>query len=261
MWAIASSPSERPDVQLSGRKALVTGGGRGLGFGIVQGFLASGAEVAVLDLPGQLSAIGTLRETGASVAGFASDLSDRDDLQAGFDAALAGLGGRLDILVNNAGIWDDTPSLDMPLETWDRILETNLTAAFSLSRRAAEVMLPRRWGRIVNIASIRSFRGGMNAAAYAASKGAVALLTQTLSNEWAPSGLRVNAIAPGAMVTALTDKLRGDPAAVEGFLKRIPAGRWGRPDDVAGLAVFLAGEASDYVTGAIIPCDGGFLAN
>ncbi|MFG1403372.1 SDR family NAD(P)-dependent oxidoreductase [Xanthobacter sediminis] len=245
---------------LSGRRALVTGGGRGLGFGIVEGFLAAGAQVAVIDRPGSLADVDRLSAAGARIASVAADLADREQLQAGFDAALASLGGELDILVNNAGVWDDTPSITMPLATWDRIIEVNLTAAFALSRRAAEVMLPRGWGRIINIGSIRSLRGGMNAAAYAASKGAIALLTQTLSNEWAPSGLRVNAIAPGAMITPLTEKLRSNPAAVADFLKRIPAGRWGRPEDVAGLAVFLASDAADYVTGAIIPCDGGFLA-
>lgn len=246
---------------VTGRKALVTGAGRGLGLAIVESFLAAGIEVAALDLPAGLSAIEALRSSGARVTAVAADLADRDALQAGFDAALAALGGRLDILVNNAGVWDDTPSITMSLDTWDRIVEINLTAAFSLSRRAAETMLPRGSGRIVNIASIRSFRGGMNASAYAASKGAVALLTQTLSNEWAPRGLRVNAIAPGAMETPLTERLRGDPGAVAAFLKRIPVGRWGRPEDVTGLALFLASDASDYVTGAVIPCDGGFLAN
>lgn len=142
---------------------------------------------------------------------------------------------------------------------WDRIIEVNLTAAFALSRHAARLMLPRGRGRIINIGSIRSLRGGHNAAAYAASKGGIALLTQTLSNEWAPSGLRVNAIAPGAMVTVLTEKLRHDPEVVTRFIERIPARRWGSPADVAGLAIFLASDASDYVTGAIIPCDGGSL--
>lgn len=265
MSVTVSSPSEAgasfaSRFSLAGRKALVTGGASGLGLGIVEGFLAAGAQVVVLDLAGRFAAIDALCEDGAAVSAIAADLADRDQLHAGFDAALAQFGGAIDILVNNAGVWDDTPSIALPMETWDQLMEINVTAAFALARRAGQVMLPRGRGRIINIASIRSFRGGMNAAAYAASKGAVALLTQTLSNEWAPAGLRVNAIAPGAMETALTEKLRRDPAAVEAFLKRIPAGRWGRPADVAGLAVFLAGDAADYVTGAIIPCDGGVLA-
>lgn len=240
---------------LSGRKAIVTGGARGIGRAIAEGFISVGAEVVCIDHAWDPS------EQADRPAAVVTDLSDRGALERGFGEALKQLGGQIDILVNNAGLWDDTPSLEMELDVWDRIIEVNLTAAFALSRRAAAVMIPRGSGRIINIGSIRSLRGGQNAAAYAASKGGVALLTQTLSNEWAPLGLRVNAIAPGAMVTALTEKLRRDPAAVARFIERIPARRWGTPADVTGLAIFLGSDASDYVTGAIIPCDGGFLAS
>lgn len=252
-------PSQIPNISklfdLSGRRAVITGGARGIGRAIADGFLEVGADVVCIDRGWESS---DLPADNRQIV--TADLSDRSDLKRGFDEAVERLGGQIDVLVNNAGIWDDTPSLHMELEMWDRIIEVNLTAAFVLSRHAARLMLPRGRGRIINIGSIRSLRGGHNAAAYAASKGGIALLTQTLSNEWAPSGLRVNAIAPGAMVTVLTEKLRHDPEVVTRFIERIPARRWGSPADVAGLAIFLASDASDYVTGAIIPCDGGFLA-
>lgn len=241
---------------LSGRRALVTGGGGGLGSGIAEALAGAGARVAVL---GRSAAAD---ETAARIDGVAvrADLSDRDDLLRGFNEAVAALGG-LEVLVASHGTLHVAPALALGLDEWDDTLEVNLTSVFALCQLAGELMVPRGDGKIVTVASMLSFQGGLSASAYAASKGGIAQLTKALANEWAPHGVNVNAIAPGYMKTALNRHIwQEDPARSESVLARLPAGRWGEPADLAGAAVFLASAASDYVHGIVLPVDGGWLA-
>jgi 2-deoxy-D-gluconate 3-dehydrogenase len=241
---------------LSGRRALVTGGGGGLGSAIVAALAEAGAQVAAV---GRSPTVETAAERADGVA-VVADLSDRDALRRGFDDAVEALGG-LDVLVAAHGTVHAGPALDLSLEDWDDTLEVNLTSVFELCRLAGGLMVPRRSGKIVTIASMLSFQGGFRAVPYAASKGGVAQLTKALANEWAPHGVNVNAIAPGYVKTALNRHIwRDDPARSEAVLARLPAGRWGEPADLAGAAVFLASPASDYVHGVVLPVDGGWLA-
>jgi 2-deoxy-D-gluconate 3-dehydrogenase len=168
--------------------------------------------------------------------------------------------GRLDILVNNAGIIRRAPALEFSEKDWDDVLQINLKATFFLSQAAAKVMVKQGSGRIINVASMLSFQGGIIVPSYTAAKSAVAGVTRALANEWAKHNINVNAIAPGYMATDNTAPLRADPVRSQAILDRIPAGRWGTPDDLKGIVVFLASAASDYMTGAIVPVDGGWLA-
>ena len=168
--------------------------------------------------------------------------------------------GKVDILVNNAGIIRRAPAIEYSAKDWDEVMAVNSRAVFFLCQAAARDMLRRKAGKIVNVASLLSFQGGVIVPAYSASKGAVAQLTKALANEWAPLGINVNAIAPGYMATDNTRALRDDPARSKAILDRIPAGRWGEPEDVAGAAVFLSSRASDYVNGHVLVVDGGWLS-
>jgi 2-deoxy-D-gluconate 3-dehydrogenase len=181
-----------------------------------------------------------------------------DELHSAVDDVVAGLGG-LDILVNNAGTIRRAPAAEFPASDWDDVLSVNLDAVFHLSQAAGRHMLARRSGRIINVASMLSFQGGILVPAYTASKHAVAGLTKALANEWAASGVTVNAIAPGYMATDNTAPLRADEDRAASILGRIPAGRWGEASDLQGAFVFLASDAAAYITGAIIPVDGGWL--
>lgn len=247
---------------LAGRHAVVTGGAGGLGLGIAEGLARAGAQVVLIDSAAEVQrAAAGLVNAGLNAQALRADLGDRQQLATVADQAQALLGGRVDILVNNAGYQVRAPALQLSVEQWDGQLEVNLTACFLLAQRYAPGMVERGHGKIINLASIRSFVGSHNALAYAVSKGGIAQLTRSLSNELAPTGVQVNAIAPGYMDTALTAQLTRDSELSAQALQRVPAGRWGKPGDVQGLAVFLASAASDYVSGAIIPCDGGFLAH
>jgi 2-deoxy-D-gluconate 3-dehydrogenase len=241
---------------LTGRLALVTGAGGGIGSGIAEALAAAGARVAAVGRSD------TARETAATTGGAAvvADLSSRDGVRRGFDAAVAALGG-LDILVTAHGTAHPGAALEVEPEAWDETLDVNLTSVFELCRLAGELMVARGSGKIITIASMLSFQGGFRAAAYAASKGGVAQLTKALANEWAPHGVNVNAIAPGYVKTSLNRHIwADDPARSEAVLGRLPAARWGEPSDLAGAAVFLAAPASDYVHGVVLPVDGGWLA-
>lgn len=241
---------------LAGRRALVTGGGGGIGQGIVSALADAGATVAVL---GRSPAV---EDAAASAGGVAvrADLSDRSELTRGFEESVEALGG-LDVLVTCHGTVHAAPALELTLADWDDTVETNLTAVFELCQLAGALMVPRGRGKIITIASMLSFQGGFGAAAYAASKGGVAQLTKALANEWAPHGVNVNAIAPGYVKTPLNRHIwESDLARSEAVLARLPAGRWGVPPDLAGAAVFLAAPASDYVHGIVLPVDGGWLA-
>ncbi|MBO4886952.1 MAG: SDR family oxidoreductase [Firmicutes bacterium] len=234
---------------LSGKWALVTGG-RGLAVGMAEGLAKAGADVILMSR--------STPETEAFPY-IQADLSSRESVKKGFDEVLAITGGRLDILVNCAGIQRRHEIEEFPIEDWDEVIEVNLTACFELCQLAGNVMLKQGKGKIINIASMISFFGGMRIPAYAASKGGVAQLTKSLAVGWAGKGIQVNAIAPGYMATDMNTALIEDPVRNASILSRIPAGRWGTKEDMAGPCVFLASEASDYVSGAILPVDGAYL--
>lgn len=245
---------------LSGRHAIVTGAGRGLGKGIAEGLCEAGACVSLISQGNSaLEAAGELEAKGFQATGYRCDLGKEDELTGTFERILGEHGGRLDILVNNAGIQRRSPCENFSPEDWDAVMNINLRAVFMLCQSAGRVMLTRGRGKIINMASMLSWFGGYMVPAYAASKGGVAQLTKALSNEWASKGIQVNAIAPGYMDTEMNTGLIRDKGRNREILTRIPAGRWGTPEDVKGLAVFLASDASDYISGAVIPVDGGYL--
>lgn len=245
---------------LHDKKAIVTGACAGLGQKIAQGLAEAGATVVLIDRIDETEKIaGEMSVNGLQFYGVKADLLNRETLKEGFDEAVKKLGG-LDILVNNAGMQVRGPAEDIPLDKWDRLIELNVTSVFEMSQLAAKQMIPQGGGKIINVASMLSFFGGYTCTPYAASKGAVAQLTKAFSNEWASKGINVNAIAPGYMDTALNTAIINDPVRNHEITLRIPSGHWGKPDDLKGTVIFLASKASDYVTGAIIPIDGGYLS-
>ncbi len=247
--------------RLDGKNALVTGSHKGLGAAIAVALAQAGANVACHGRdPNPGSACREIESLGRKTFYFAGDVADAQVCSALIDKTLAEFGS-IDILVNNAGIIRRAPAEDFSSEDWDAVIGVNLTAVFRLSQLAGRQMLKQgKPGKIVNIASVLSFQGGLRVPAYAAAKGGVAQLTKALSNEWAAKGINVNAIAPGYMSTDNTSALRQDPVRNRQILERIPAGRWGDPRDLAGAAVFLCSSASDYVHGHLLVVDGGWLA-
>ena len=244
---------------LSGRVALVTGANTGLGQAIAIALAAAGADIVAAGRSDPSDTAARVRALGRRFHALHADLADSAAVAALVDGTLAAF-GRLDILVNNAGIIRRADALEVTVEDWDAVLDTNLKSLFFLSQAAARHMLGAGGGKIINVASLLSFQGGIRVPAYTASKSAVAGLTHALANEWAASGINVNAIAPGYFETNNTAALRSDEVRAPQILARIPAGRWGQPDDLAGAAVFLASAASDYVHGIVLPVDGGWLA-
>jgi 2-dehydro-3-deoxy-D-gluconate 5-dehydrogenase len=246
---------------LSGRTALVTGAKRGIGRAMAEALAAAGSDIvgvsASLEESG--SAVGDAVEAmGRTFRGYACDFSDRSALRAFIDRIDAD-GIVPDILVNNAGTIRRKPAAEHEDELWDEVIETNLSAQFVLSREIGRGMVARGSGKIIFTASLLTFQGGITVPGYAASKGGIGQLTKALANEWAPKGVNVNAIAPGYIATDNTQALQDDAARSKAILERIPAGRWGRPEDFAGPAVFLASAASDYVHGTILTVDGGWM--
>ena len=246
---------------LSGQKALVTGSSRGIGRAIAEALLEAGAEVVINGVSEGVfkTAEELATRTAWSPIPIRADMAQRQEVKRLFDESLARL-GRLDIVFVNHGIQRKHEAADFPVEDWDLVLEVDLTSLFLLDQLAGQHMLARGSGKIINIASLISVIGGMTVPAYAAAKGGVVQLTKALSNEWAGRGVTVNAIVPGFIETDLTQDLVNDPGEGASVLARIPMGRWGKPDDLKGIAVFLASAASNYVSGAVIPVDGGFLA-
>jgi 2-dehydro-3-deoxy-D-gluconate 5-dehydrogenase len=244
---------------LTGQLAVVTGAKRGIGFAMAEALAAAGADVigvsATLEASG--SAISKAVEAhGRSFEARAVDFADR--------AAVLALGEELstrnvDILVNNAGTIERAPAAEHPLELWDRVLEVDLSSQFALTQLLARPMLARGRGKVIFTASLLTFQGGINVPGYAAAKSGIGGLTKALANEWAPQGVNVNAIAPGYIATDNTQALQDDPDRSASILGRIPAGRWGRASDLGGATVFLASAASDYVSGVVLPVDGGWL--
>jgi 2-deoxy-D-gluconate 3-dehydrogenase len=246
--------------RIDGKVALVTGGDKGLGQGMALALAQAGADVAVTSRSGQagatLEAIATAGRRGIALA---ADFSTTEPIAGVIRQTVEQL-GRLDILVNNAGIIRRANAIETTPEDWQAVLDVNLTAVWALAQAAAQVMLPQGGGKIINIASLLSFQGGIQVPAYTAAKHAVAGLTKALANEWAGRGINVNAIAPGYMATDNTQALRDDPERNRQILERIPAGRWGTPADMAGAVVFLAAPASAYIHGYTLAVDGGWLA-
>jgi 2-deoxy-D-gluconate 3-dehydrogenase len=247
--------------KLDGRVALVTGVSRGLGQACALALAEAGAEVAGLGISDDAATHAAIAKLGRRYVSVRSDLgaASVEDLNRVVSDVVAQL-GRLDILVNNAGIIRRKPAMEFAEKDWDDVLQINLKALFFLSQAAARVMMPQGGGKIINIASLLSFQGGILVPAYAAAKSGVAGLTRALANEWAKHNINVNAIAPGYMETDVTAALRVDPARNDAILTRIPAGHWGTPEDLQGAVVFLASPASNYMHGAIVPIDGGWLA-
>jgi 2-deoxy-D-gluconate 3-dehydrogenase len=247
---------------LTGRLAVVTGARRGIGLAMARALAHAGADVVAVSA--HLEARGSqvqqaVEGAGQAFAAYRCDLADRTATKA-LAEELCGLLRPVDILVNNAGTIARAPALDLADETWDHVLTVDLSSQFVLTRRIGREMVRRGYGKVIQTASLLSFQGGINVAAYTAAKSGIAGLTRALANEWAPHGVNVNAIVPGYVATDNTQALRDDPVRNQAILERIPAGRWGSPEDLAGAAVFLASAASDYVNGILLPVDGGWLA-
>jgi len=248
--------------RLDGRVALVTGAARGLGQAMAVGLAEAGADIALLDRIDPTETQRRIEAIGRRAVPLLRDLQGLTPERAGdiVGECVAAL-GRLDILVNNAGILRRAPALDVTEEDWRAVIDIDLSAAFFLSQAMARGLVAAgRGGKIINVASMLSFQGGVLVPAYAAAKSGLAGLTRALANEWAPLGINVNAIAPGYLATEVTAGIRADPARAEAILARIPAGRWGDPSDLQGVVVFLASTAAAYLHGAILPIDGGWLA-
>ncbi|HWL67293.1 MAG TPA: 2-dehydro-3-deoxy-D-gluconate 5-dehydrogenase KduD [Geminicoccus sp.] len=245
---------------LSGRTAVVTGANTGLGQGIALALARAGARVVGVGRSPMDETRATVEAGGGTFLGVTADLATLEPIPDIVEAAVTNF-GRIDILVNNAGIIRRQDAIDFTEADWDAVMDVNLKSAFFLSQAAARTMLADgRGGKIIMIASLLSFQGGIRIPSYTASKSGLAGITRLLACEWAAKGINVNAIAPGYFVTNNTEALRNDPDRSEQILARIPAGRWGQPDDIGGAAVFLASPAADYVHGAILPVDGGWLA-
>ncbi|MGQ2932721.1 MAG: SDR family NAD(P)-dependent oxidoreductase [Sphingopyxis sp.] len=246
---------------LSGKTALVTGCRRGIGLAMAVGLAEAGADVigvsASLD-PENDEVVRAVRATGRRFTGYQCDFADRDALKA-LLAQLATEAPAIDILVNNAGTILRAPAAEHPDEFWDKVIEVNLSAQFLITREIGRKMLEAGAGKIIFTASLLSYQGGITVPGYAASKGGIQQLTMAFANEWASRGINVNAVAPGYIATDNTEALRNDAGRAESILARIPAGRWGEPDDFKGPVVFLASAASNYVHGATLLVDGGWM--
>lgn len=243
--------------ELSGKRAMVTGASRGIGQAIAIGLAEAGAEVIAVASRAENAAdtVARIEKAGGKALALGCDQSDPKAIKAAVEQA-----GTVDILINNAGTIRRSPARDFSDDDWNAVLNTNLTGVFQFCRAVGGQMLDQGHGKIVNIASLLTFQGGITVPAYAASKGGVGQLTKALANEWAKDNVQVNAIAPGYIATDNTAALRADETRNASILGRIPAGRWGDPKDLVGAAVFLSSSASDYVNGHILTVDGGWMA-
>jgi 2-deoxy-D-gluconate 3-dehydrogenase len=244
---------------LAGQVALVTGANKGLGQGIALALAAAGADIVAVSSSNADDTSAKVRALGRRVHFIAADLTGTTPIPGIIEGTLAAF-GRLDILVNNAGMIRRADAVDFSEADWDAVMDLNLKSAFFLSQAAGRHFIAQGRGKIINIASMLSFQGGIRVPSYTASKSGLAGITKLLANEWAAKGINVNAIAPGYMATDNTAALRADEGRNRDILARLPAGRWGEPADLGGAAVFLASAASDYVHGIVLPVDGGWLA-
>ncbi len=244
---------------LTGKVALVTGANTGLGQGIAVALAEAGADIAAAGIAPPTETEAKVTALGRRFVAIKADLSSLEPIDRIVHEALDGLGG-LDVLVNNAGLIRRADAVDFSEKDWDDVINVNLKAAFFMAQAAGRHFLAQGRGKIINIASMLSFQGGIRVPSYTASKSGIAGITRLLANEWAGRGINVNAIAPGYMATDNTAQLRADEQRSAEILGRIPAGRWGTPGDLGGAAVFLASAAADYVNGAVLPVDGGWLA-
>ena len=245
--------------RLDGRVALITGGTKGLGKAITISLAEAGADIAVVSRTPEKGLEREVLKLGRRYAHYRADLTQREQTRRVVPSVLKMMGD-IDILVNNAGIIRRSPAVEYTEADWDATIEIDLSATFILSQAAGKIMLKKGKGKIINIASVLSFQGGVNVVAYAASKHGIAGITKALANDWAKKGINVNAIAPGWFVTDLTEALQKDPERSKSLIARTPAGRWGDPTDIAGAAVFLASPASDFLHGEILTVDGGWMA-
>ena len=244
---------------LTGKSAIVTGASTGLGMGMTLALASAGADMVLVDHVSSEEVALKVRGMGRRAVTLSVDLMRMGSIDLVARTAVAEF-GKIDILVNNAGIIRRVPAIDFSEKDWDDVMALNAKTVFFLAQAAARDMVKRKYGKIINTASLLAFQGGITVPSYAASKGAVAQVTKALANEWAVHGINVNAIAPGYMATNNTKALREDPVRSKSILDRIPAGRWGTPDDLGGAVVFLASPGSDYVNGHVLVVDGGWLA-
>ena len=243
---------------LAGKKALVTGASKGIGASIAIAFAEAGADIVLVGRSQESlkSTRTAIEKIGRKVEELHCDVSSHDQISAAFSDVEK---FKVDIVVNNAGTISRAPAADTALEDWQRVIDTNLSSVFQISQACGKAMITRGSGRIINIASLLSFQGGINVPAYTASKHGVAGVTKALANEWGSKGVTVNAIAPGYISTDNTEALRNDPDRNASILARIPIGRWGTPEDLSAVAVFLASPAAAYINGEILTVDGGWM--
>lgn len=244
---------------LEGKVALVTGANTGLGQGIAVALAEAGADIAAAGISPPTETEAKVKALGRRFVSIEANLTSIEPVARLLKETLDGLGG-VDILVNNAGLIRRADAVDFSEQDWDDVMNVNIKSAFFLSQAVGRHFIAQGSGKIINIASMLSFQGGIRVPSYTASKSGIAGITRLLANEWAGKGVNINAIAPGYMATDNTAQLRADEARNKSILDRIPAARWGEPSDLGGTAVFLASRASDYVNGAVIPVDGGWLA-
>jgi len=245
---------------LEGKTAIVTGASRGLGQGMAVGLAEAGADVAVVASSERIQeTVEIVRSLGKRCIPIQADLGSIDPIPRIIDTALKEF-GKIDILVNCAGIILRAPAIEVTEQDWNSVINLNQKTLFFMCQAAAKEMIKQKRGKIINVASVLSFQGGVLVPAYAASKAAVASITRSLANEWAPLGINVNAIAPGYMATEMTDALQNNLDRSSAILSRIPQGRWGTPEDMKGAVVFLASKASDYLQAHVLTIDGGWLS-
>ena len=245
--------------RLDGKIAVVTGGTKGIGRIIALALAEAGADIVVVSRSPHTDIEKVILDLGRRYLHHPADFTKREQTKNVIPAVVKKM-GNLDILVNNAGIIRRSPAVEHTQEDWDDTIESDLTATFILSQAAGRVMLKKGMGKIINIASVLSFQGGVNVTAYTAAKHGVVGLTKALANDWASKGVNVNAIAPSFFITSLTEAIQNDPDRSKSITARTPAGRWGTPEDIAGTAVFLASSASDFIHGVVLPVDGGWMA-
>lgn len=243
---------------LKGKVALVTGASQGLGRGMAAGLAKAGADIVIVDLRVPTDAIQEMESYGVRCKGYEFDLRNFEGYESLIEKIAQDMGS-IDILLNNAGVQKRHASTEFPKNDWDFVMDINCDAVFFMCQKVGKLMIEKGYGKIINMASLLSFQGGLTVPAYAAAKGAVSQFSKSLSNEWAKLGVNVNCIAPGYMATEMNTALIADENRNRQILERIPADRWGKPEDLAGAAVFLASPASDYINGFTLAVDGGWL--